>query len=105
VGRKNRRITDDRDDERPLNPLGGQRRESHPDGDWFVRQVTGAASEKDYRCPGCDQVVPAGTPHVVAWSADDPVGLEHRRHWHKPCWTARNNRGPRVQRSSRAPRY
>ena len=76
---------------------GMQRHESHPDGDWLVRRVTGASSGRAYRCPGCQQAVPAGTPHVVAWPADTVVGdgLEQRRHWHSSCWDKRDRRRPR----------
>jgi hypothetical protein len=69
--------------------------ESHPDGDWVVQKTTGSAATKAYRCPGCDQEIPPATPHVVAYSSDDPKGLETRRHWHSPCWAARDRRGPR----------
>lgn len=69
-----------------------QQVEDGPDGAWVVRPVTGAASRKPYRCPGCEQEVPAGTPHLVAW----PQGqLDLRRHWHPACWRARARRGPR----------
>jgi len=96
VPRANRR----RRDEPALDvarAIGGmQRRESHPDGEWFVRHVTGAASTKPYRCPGCDHLVLAGQPHVVAWPADGPrsddAALGDRRHWHTPCWSARARR-------------
>lgn len=74
---------------------GGERREQHPDGEWAVRPVTGAAAVKDYRCPGCDQLIPAGTPHVVGWPVDGLGGVAERRHWHTPCWSARNQRRPR----------
>jgi hypothetical protein len=100
MGRKHRRRSED---PRPIRDGGSGVRESYPDGDWFVRRITGSSSAKPYRCPGCDQVIPQATPHVVAWPADDPDGLEHRRHWHTPCWTARLNRGPRTMRSG--PRY
>jgi hypothetical protein len=54
--------------------------------DWAVRPVTGAASTKAYRCPGCDHEISPGVPHVVAW----PSGrMENRRHWHTPCWNRR----------------
>ena len=49
---------------------GGGRLERHPDGDWRVRPVTGAAATKSYLCPGCQQQIPPGTPHVVTWPAD-----------------------------------
>src|SRR5271157_4404283 len=51
-------------------PLGPERAESWPDGDWIVRQIPGAAATKAYRCPGCDQEIPPGTAHVVAWPAE-----------------------------------
>jgi len=96
VPRANRRRRDDSE----LNlgrALGGtHRRERHPDGEWFVRPVTGAASGKAYRCPGCDHEVSAGAPHVVAWPADGPwsdtTALGSRRHWHTACWRARDRR-------------
>jgi hypothetical protein len=90
-------------------PAGDQARgvehtESDADGDWIVRPVSAANATKAYRCPGCDQEVPAGVAHVVAWSADWP-GTDDRRHWHTSCWRARGRRTPRVQRSRGAPRY
>ena len=72
------------DDPSPPVPTGERR-----EGDWVVRELTGAGSTKSYRCPGCDHEVRAGTPHVVAW----PDGREDdRRHWHRPCWGARDRR-------------
>ena len=35
----------------------------------MVRSLTGAATGKTYRCPGCDQEIRLGTPHVVTWPA------------------------------------
>jgi hypothetical protein len=67
-----------------------------------VRQVTGMASAGPYRCPGCDQELRAGTPHVVAWPEGRP---DDRRHWHTACWAARGRRGVKVHRSKNAPRY
>jgi hypothetical protein len=86
------------------------------DDEWVVRQVTGSASTRAYRCPGCDQEIRPATPHVVAWPASfredggtegkaDEVGLSERRHWHTACWRARGRRGPKVQRSRNAPRH
>jgi hypothetical protein len=66
--------------------------ESHPDGDWYVRQITGAAAVKVYRCPGCDHEVRPGAAHIVAWR---PGAEDSRRHWHRPCWLARDRRRPR----------
>ncbi len=72
---------------------GPEQTESWPDGDWVVRLVPGAASAKSYRCPGCDQEIPAGTPHLVAWPSLSP-GPSDRRHWHRPCWDRRTQRRP-----------
>jgi hypothetical protein len=91
MGRKNRR----RDDEaRPLGPSYASRvTQTHADGQWTVQRVSGAGAAKEYRCPGCNQVIAVGTPHVVAFPADDPRGVDDRRHWHTPCWDARQRRG------------
>jgi hypothetical protein len=73
----------------------GGRLEEHADGDWRVRPVTGAAATKPYLCPGCRQQIPLGTPHVVAWPAEQLGafgGPGDRRHWHTPCWSARGRR-------------
>src|SRR5690606_34630681 len=63
--------------------LGGARRESGADGEWQVRTVRGGT--KTYLCPGCNQEIPPGTGHVVAWQDDSFFGaetaLDHRRHW------------------------
>ena len=79
--------------------FGYQRVESARDGEWIVRAVAGAGSVKSYRCPGCDQEIRPGVPHVVAWPADTERaawhgggGLGDRRHWHTPCWNARLRR-------------
>jgi hypothetical protein len=45
-----------------------------------VRAVTG---DKPYRCPGCQQMIRPGLPHLVVVEEDD---VEGRRHWHTPCW-------------------
>ncbi|MFV0534593.1 MAG: hypothetical protein ACK5MR_13175 [Cumulibacter sp.] len=70
---------------------------------WRVVPVTGSAARKEYRCPGCDQVVRIGQGHVVVWSHYDVDG-DDRRHWHSPCWGARDRRGPGVKRTRNAPR-
>jgi hypothetical protein len=75
------------------------------DGDWLVRLVPGPAAVKTYRCPGCDQEIRPGVPHVVVWPADERGDLSDRRHWHTGCWRARDRRQPTVQRSRSAPRY
>jgi hypothetical protein len=47
-----------------------------------VRSVAGLKG-KTYRCPGCQQEIRPGTPHLVVAAQDD---LESRRHWHTSCW-------------------
>lgn len=82
---------------RPLPTVfSGRRVETGPDGyDYEVRPVTGDRATKLYRCPGCDQEIRVGTPHVVVWPADGgDAALDDRRHWHNPCWAHRDTRGP-----------
>jgi hypothetical protein len=68
--------------------------------DGFV--VRPARGEKTYRCPGCDQEIVPGLPHVVSWPEHD---ASDRRHWHTPCWRSRERRGVKVHRAKNAPRY
>ncbi len=80
-------------------PLGGPaptRRETGPDGDWLVRPVPGSAAAKPYRCPGCDQLIPPGVPHLVSWPEE--ASVTDRRHWHTACWAARHRRRPGGRR-------
>ncbi|MFF4157467.1 ATP/GTP-binding protein [Streptomyces sp. NPDC001678] len=72
--------------------------------EWAVRAVGGGAAAKHYRCPGCDQEIPPGVPHLVAWPRHG-AGVDDRRHWHKACWNARDRRSARLQRSRNAPRH
>jgi hypothetical protein len=84
------------------SPAGRPPVEEASDGDWVVRQLTGAATDKTYRCPGCDQEIRPGTPHVVTWPAyardsdldpwDTDSAMDWRRHWHTACWRARSRR-------------
>jgi hypothetical protein len=67
--------------------------EEWPDGDWHVRRVTGGGADKVYRCPGCDQEIRSGLPHLVSWPAWSG-GEDERRHWHTACWRNRVKRGP-----------
>ena len=66
--------------------------------EYVVRAVTGSAATRTYRCPGCHQSIRPATPHTVAWPvvptsfARDAEGLDERRHWHTPCWRARDRR-------------
>ena len=65
------------------------------DGEVTVRRVQPYEATKTYRCPGCDQEIAPGTPHVVAWAADGiNIGIDERRHWHRACWQHRLRRGP-----------
>ncbi|MHA6627647.1 hypothetical protein ACU61A_19590 [Pseudonocardia sichuanensis] len=82
----------------PLRSAAVTRRESGSDGDWVVRSVTGSSATKDYRCPGCEQLIRTGTGHVVAWPADEVGTVADRRHWHTACWAARGRRRPGGRR-------
>ena len=82
----------------PLRSAAYTRRESAPDGEWVVRTVPGSSATKPYRCPGCDQVIPPGTGHVVTWPAAEHGCVDDRRHWHTSCWAARGRRRPGHRR-------
>ncbi len=92
--RANRR----RRDETPLDvgrALGGLTQQQTFGGrEWNVRRLTGASSARAYRCPGCEQEIRPGTPHVVVWPAEGVGGIGDRRHWHNACWRARETRRP-----------
>ncbi len=75
-----------KDDQPLLRTPAGERTE----GDFTVRSV--GVSDRVFLCPGCHQDVVA-VAHVVAWPYGDP---EQRRHWHSPCWAARDRRRPRF---------
>lgn len=76
-----------------LGRVGGQSTTERYGGrEWTVRRLSGATSERAYRCPGCQQEVAAGVAHVVAWPADGIGGVEDRRHWHTGCWQRRDAR-------------
>ncbi|MDQ3714838.1 MAG: hypothetical protein M3381_02145 [Actinomycetota bacterium] len=74
-------------------PPPGDLTETAQDGDWIVRAITGAASTRTYRCPGCDHEIRPATPHLVVWSAEDEDAGD-RRHWHPTCWRSRGRRNP-----------
>ncbi|GGU53103.1 hypothetical protein GCM10010178_52390 [Lentzea flava] len=94
-----RRNAPKNEDPRPLGGgVGWARAESGPDGDWLVRAISGAQAQKTYRCPGCDHEIRPGTPHVVAWPAQESGSVEERRHWHQGCWDSRGRRGPTARR-------
>ena len=83
--------------ERAARPGAAERREVWRGEDYAVRTVPGAAATKSYRCPGCDQEIPPGRPHLVTWPAVDATA-DDRRHWHTACWHARERRGPGTRR-------
>jgi hypothetical protein len=106
--RRNRPRGGTKPDRRRTDGEGGdryglERSESWNGEDWVVRHISGGAAAKHYRCPGCDQEIPPGVPHVVTWQQYGDV--DDRRHWHKACWNARDRRGARLRRSRNAPRY
>ena len=105
MGRKNRRRVDDIPEGVGPAVYGARRVEEFGGEDWIVQTITGSASTKTYRCPGCDQEIRPATAHVVSYPMDGPGGVEARRHWHTPCWSSRSSRAPRIQRSARGPRY
>ncbi|MHA7649524.1 hypothetical protein ACX9NE_07115 [Mycobacterium sp. ML4] len=80
----------------PRQPLRlPSRVETGPDGyDYEVRPIAAARAVKTYRCPGCDHEIRSGTAHVVVWQVGISAAMDDRRHWHTPCWTHRDNRGP-----------
>lgn len=94
--RANRRRQDDAPLDLERARSGVERVSIGRDGEWMVRNVTGAAATKSYRCPGCDHEITPGTPHVVVWrvegSAYGADGLDARRHWHSGCWRGRERR-------------
>jgi hypothetical protein len=60
--------------------------------EWIVRRLTGVASTKTYRCPGCNQEIRPTTPHLVVWPS---LAIDMRRHWHATCWNSRSRRSAR----------
>jgi hypothetical protein len=104
--RRNRPREADRRPDEPTAPAGSsliQRTEPYRGEDWVVRSVVGSSGRR-YRCPGCDQEIPPGVGHVVAWPMEG-ARVDDRRHWHRACWGARERRGSAIQRSRSAPRY
>ncbi|WP_081602472.1 hypothetical protein [Corynebacterium callunae] len=56
---------------------------------YLVRQIGSSAAKKFYICPGCNQNIPPGVAHIVAWPKETGGRADDRRHWHKPCWDRR----------------
>ncbi|MDO5286198.1 MAG: hypothetical protein Q4G45_05180 [Actinomycetia bacterium] len=80
---------------RPPRPLGAgyARAAEKADGSWVVRSVPGARALKTYTCPGCQNPIGVGVPHIVAWPSQvqwwAQSGVAERRHWHQGCWERR----------------
>ena len=71
----------------------GERRDEWRGEVYVVRGVTSHGAGKEYRCPGCDQIIRVAQPHLVVWPEFDDDASD-RRHWHSACWTARDRRRP-----------
>lgn len=56
---------------------------------YLVRHIGASAANKFYVCPRCNQNIPPGVAHVVAWPRDTGGRGDDRRHWHKHCWAKR----------------
>ncbi|WP_254127030.1 hypothetical protein [Aquihabitans sp. G128] len=63
------------------------------DDEVTVTRVQPYQARKAYRCPGCQQEIPAGTGHVVAVPVA-AADADLRRHWHHGCWEHRARRRP-----------
>ena len=92
--RKNRRHDEGAQLDEETARRGVERVQPSPDGQWLVRTITADGATKTYRCPGCDHEITPGTPHVVAWPADERGSVTDRRHWHTGCWRARGRIAP-----------
>ena len=64
------------------------------DGSWYVRALRPSAAAKEYRCPGCAQLIRPATAHVVVWPVEKALlsdaAIDERRHWHTACWTRKH---------------
>lgn len=56
---------------------------------YLVRQIGSSRASKFYVCPGCNQNIPPGVAHIVAWPRDTGGRADDRRHWHRHCWDRR----------------
>lgn len=67
--------------------------ERKADGEWVVRRVQGSPT-KDYRCPGCSQLIGRGLAHMVTWPVEKALlsdaAIDERRHWHTACWSRKH---------------
>ena len=92
--RRNRRI---REEPRFLPRDGGALLGSQtvPGPSWtngepfIMRHIGSSAAQKYYVCPSCNQNIPPGVAHIVAWPRDSGRQGDDRRHWHRHCWERR----------------
>ncbi|WP_257158660.1 hypothetical protein [Corynebacterium cystitidis] len=56
---------------------------------FLVRHIGASRATKFYVCPGCNQNIPPGVAHIVAWPRDYGGRGDDRRHWHRHCWDRR----------------
>ena len=56
---------------------------------YLFRHMGPHAAKKFYVCPGCNQNIPPGVAHIVAWPKEVGRGADDRRHWHRHCWDRR----------------
>ena len=77
----------------PVLRTSSDAREHKSDGEWVVRTLRGS-STKEYRCPGCSQLVRVGLAHVVVWPVEKALlsdaAIDERRHWHTACWARKH---------------
>ena len=72
MGRKHRRRTDDTGNVNGPAAYGARRVEDFGGEDWVVQTITGSASTKTYRCPGCDHEIRPGEGHKVVVPREAP---------------------------------
>lgn len=56
---------------------------------YVMRHIGSSRAQKFYVCPGCNQNIPPGVAHIVAWPRDTGRQGDDRRHWHRHCWEHR----------------
>lgn len=66
-----------------LAPAGGDDDDDLQLDGYEVKRIDASRAAKDYVCPECGNLVPAGEGHVVVWPEGDS---DLRRHWHRHCW-------------------
>ncbi|AGT05206.1 hypothetical protein cgp_1372 [Corynebacterium glutamicum MB001] len=95
MGRKNRRTNIQPARDLPVDGTSYWGTQTQEGPSWtfgepyLVRQIGSSAAKKFYICPGCNQNIPPGVAHIVAWPKEAGGRADDRRHWHKPCWERR----------------